>query len=292
MSSVRPNTLNPPEVPANDPFYLGTRLVVQGDSYELIPLTLDDVLHPQLEDRVTVSQVHVLLCRYLMHAMQSLVKSIPGAVVVSDLRIAWDDPELRPHGPDIGVIFNVREDQNRSTFDVAEEGTRPTLLIEVTSPSTRYLDVGVKIEQYAQARVEYYVIVDLVPQRGKSTPRLCGYHLGAAGYEPMSLNARGDLWIEPVRCWLRVIEGEVVCEDEQGRIIPDYLESESKRELATERAVAEAEARFLAEERVVAEAEARFLAEGRVVAEAEALARAEGRIRELEAELRRRDEPK
>jgi len=299
MSTVRPTTLEPPEIPANDPFYLGTRLVVQGDSYELIPLTLDDVLHPQLEDRVTLSDEHRLLCVYLTQAIETLVKSIPHAEVVSDLLVIWDDPELRPHGPDVALIFNVRERRKWTSFDVAEEGTRPTLIIEVTSPSTRYLDVGVKVEQYAQAGVEYYVIVDLVPQRGVSTPRLFGYQLGTAGYEEMPLNGRGDLWVEPARCWLRVVKGEVLCEDEYGTIISDYQEVIEERDSAlqradseTERADSETERANAAEERVAVESKARAIAEERVVAEAEARARAEAKIRELEAKLRQHEEPK
>src|SRR4051794_1528033 len=117
MSTARPETLSPPEVPANDPFFFGWRPVVRGPSYELVPLTLDDVLHPQLEDRVTVSEVHRQLCIYLTYSMESLVKSIPHTMVVGDLLIGWDDPELRPHGPDIAVIFNVREHKNWSIFD-------------------------------------------------------------------------------------------------------------------------------------------------------------------------------
>jgi len=194
--------------------------VNRGNCYEEIPLTIEDVLHPQEEDRATIADLHRQLVVYLTQAMASRVKSIPQAMVVSDLRIDWGDPGPEPHGPDVAVIFNVREYKNWSTFYVADEGTRPTLLIEVTSPSTRFLDFGIKIEEY-----------------------------------------------------------------EQGQAIEDYDELESDRDAVKRRADrAESEtmqARSLAEQ-----------AQRRADAEAEAREKAEARIRELEAELRRRDEQK
>lgn len=56
----------------------------------------------------------------------------PTAVVLNHGRIAWDVPGLGAHGPDIAVILGVRERKNWSTFDVAAEGVRPALIIEIT----------------------------------------------------------------------------------------------------------------------------------------------------------------
>ncbi|MFQ3684565.1 MAG: hypothetical protein SNJ51_20050, partial [Roseiflexus sp.] len=67
------------------------------------------------------------------------------------VRIAWDIPELRAHGPDVTVIPAIRERQNRSTFDVAVEGVRPARIVEITSPEVRALDVENKVEHYARA---------------------------------------------------------------------------------------------------------------------------------------------
>jgi len=36
----------------------------------------------------------------------------PTAVVLDDVRIVWDIPDLKPHGPDIMVIFGVRARKN------------------------------------------------------------------------------------------------------------------------------------------------------------------------------------
>lgn len=44
------------------------------------------------------------------------------------------------------VIRGVRAHQNWSTFDVAAEGVRPALIVEITSPETRMLDLALKLD--------------------------------------------------------------------------------------------------------------------------------------------------
>ena len=172
--------------------------------------------------------------------------------MLDDVRIAWDVPDLQPHGPDIAVILGVRERRNWSTFDVAAEGVRPALIIELTSPETASIDRSSKLEEYDLAGVPLYVIVDTVLPRRRPTLRLLGYRQSPTGYQVLAPDGRGRLWLAPVRTWLGVEGGELVCYDEAGRPLGDY------------RALAAA----LAEE-------------------VQARAAAEARVRELEAELRR-----
>ena len=137
----------------------------------------------------------------------------------------------------------------------------------------------------------------------------------SAAYRAMTPDARGWLWLEPLRLWIGVRDGEVYCFDEQGRQLGDYADlvtqvieseervaealAEAKAQAqawirAEARAEAEAQARAAAEEqarreaaRAEAEAQARAAAEARAEAEAQARAEAEARLRALEAELRR-----
>ena len=81
---------------------------------------------------------------------------------------------------------------------------------------------------------------------------LVGYRLTPDGYEELSPNADGWLWLEPVNLWIGLDGEDLVCYDESGEAILDYVEMTNAR------------------------------------AEAEALAAAEERIRQLEAELQRR----
>ena len=220
--------------------------------FDQIPLTLEDVLHPQEGDQVTHSDVHQRMCIYLFNVFRGLLASMPAAVVLHDVRVAWDTPEVKPHGPDLAVIQGVREHKNWSTFDVAEEGVRPVLLVEVTSPETRHIDLTTKLEEYDLAGVPFYVIVDIVQRRGQSVPRLLGYHQTPSVYAVLAPDERGWLWLEPLNIWLGVQDQDVVCYDETGAPIGDYTDLKTA-----------------------------------LVAETAARVTAETRLQELEAEMRR-----
>jgi Uma2 family endonuclease len=284
---------------AEDPFRYGWRIVRRdlGGGYfdeELVPLRLIDLLHPEEGDQVLCSYDHQRRVRYLADVFFARTASRPDAVVLSDVRIAWDVPELNAHGPDLMVIFGVQTIRNWSTFDVAQEGVRPTLIVEVTSPETRRFDLYEKVEHYDLAGVPLYVIVDAVERRGQTLVRVIGYERVGPSYRPMVPNEQGWLWLAPLRTWIGVQEHEVYCFDEHGRRIGDYaaltsivIESEERIAEALAEAKAQAQARMEAEAKAQAEAEARAAAEAKARAEAEARAAAETRLRELEEELRR-----
>lgn len=259
------------QAPADDPYRYGWRYIrrdLPNGDYELdrVPLTLRDVLHPQEEDFIVHSFEHEATCTYLQNILQARLAHDPSAVVLRDVRISWDLPELKPHGPDIAVVFGVRERRNWSTFDVAQEGARPALIIEVTSPETRRNDLYDKLMEYDQAGVAFYIIVDAYERRGVPNWRLLGFQNTPEGYLVLPPNERGRLWMEPVRLWIGLHNHHIECYDEAGNPIGDYVQVKA--------ALTEAEAR-------AAEAEKR------AAAEAEARAAAETRLRELEQELRR-----
>ncbi len=248
---------------ATDPFRYGWRYreayAADGELIvEQIPLTIEDVLHPQEGDQVTHSNEHQRR-RYLCDVFEGQLRHDPTAVVLDDVRVAWDIPDLGAHGPDITVILGVRERKNWSTFDVAREGVRPSLLMEITSPETATIDRSVKLEEYEAAGVPLYVIIDGVSRRREPTLRLLVYTLTADRYQTTTPNERGWYWLAPVRVWLGLTDGEIVCHDKDGQQLGDY------------RSLTEALAR---------EQEARAAAEQRALENAE-------RIRQLEAELAR-----
>jgi Uma2 family endonuclease len=249
---------------AHDPFEYGWRDVCRtlpdgSTEWEMVPLTLEDVLHPEEGDFRLHSDDHERFCNYLYNALRARLASDPAAVVFHDVRISWDVPGVKPLTPDISVIFGVQRRINWSTFDTAEEGTGPVLIIEITSPKTRRLDLKDKVRLYAMAGVEYYLIVDDRKQRGTNIRSLMGYRLGANGYEALAPDERGWLWMEPVGLWLGLQDNQVMCYDEAGSPIDDYIGM----------------------------AQARAEAEARANTEAQARAEAEARMRELEEELRR-----
>ena len=143
---------------ADDPFRYGWRYVrrehaVNGELYEQIPLTLEDVLYPEVGDFVVHTKAHEDICNYLLDVFNEQVCEDASAAVLHDVRVAWDVPGLRPNGPDITVFFGVQQQQNWATFDCAIEGVRPALIVEVTSPDTRHQDLGDKLEIYEEAEV-------------------------------------------------------------------------------------------------------------------------------------------
>jgi colicin import membrane protein len=299
MSTIRDPLSQATETPADDPFRYGWRYVrrKQPDGkveVEQVPLTLEDLLFPEEGDFVVQFPSHVSDCFYVYGVFKARLAGDPMALVLTDCRVAWDVPGLRPLGPDVAVFFGVPHDFDRGTLVVARERARPALVIEVTSAETRKFDFGVKKDFYHRARVPLYIIVDGRIRKGVRRVKLVGHRWTPQGYEPLPPDDQGRLWVEPLGLWLAASDGRVVCIDgETGQELGDYpavmqaLAAEAEARVAAEaRIITEAEARAVAEARAITEAEARAIAEARATTEAEARAAAEARaIAEAEARV-------
>jgi Uma2 family endonuclease len=249
---------------AADPFRYGWRYVRRVDehgaeTWEQVPLTLLDVLHPREGDHIVQSADHHRRCRYLADVLAARLADDPTAVVMHDVGVDWGVADIRPHSPDVSVFLGVRVRPRVGIFSLAEHGGEPALVIEVTSPTTVVLDRATKLGQYEQVGVQRYVIVDTVADDGEAPPRLTGYRLVDKRFQPLAPDERGRLWLEPVRLWLGVADNDIVLYDEAGQPQGDY----------TALAVA-----------LAAEREA-------LAAERQARAAAESRLRALEDEVRR-----
>jgi Uma2 family endonuclease len=285
MSSPR----EPGAAPAqDDPFPYGWREVPRRPvggrlDYEMVPLTLEDALHPQEGDVMPQNTPHDRDVGYFSDVLRHQCADDPTALILCDVIVVWDVPGLRQHSPDVAVVFGVTAPEAaRSTFDVAAEGARPALIIEVVSPATRRNDVVTKVRHYSRAAVPLYVIVDR--ERIEGPPRLVGYRRGRRGWVRLRPDARGRLWLPPVRLWLGARDNRVVCQDEEGHELGDYEQTRRDlEELERRNAAVEAEVERLVEARREAQAEARR--------EAEARAAAEARLRELEEQIRRLQQP-
>jgi colicin import membrane protein len=199
--------------------------------FERIALTLDDLLHPQMGDVAMLSSVPDLETGYLSSVFRSRLAHDPQALVLHDCGVYWDVPSLRHHSPDISVIFNVREQKpNWTGFHVDEEGTRPTIIIEVVSPDYRVNDVETKVNQYHQARVPFYYIVDR--ESHDEPPTVIGYEWTEQEFVLLSPNEDGRFWLDHVGVWLGIDDGKVACFDGMTGIrLGDYTEiSEALRE--------------------------------------------------------------
>jgi colicin import membrane protein len=281
MSTLKPTV--PPSVV--DPFRYGWRDINRRRpdgtiEWEQIPLTLEDVLHPQEGDVILESTQHDRNVRYLADVLSERLSGDPGALVLRDCGVYWDIAELRHHSPDVAVILGLRSRRPQyASFNVAEEGVRPAILIEHVSPSTRSNDVDTKVDHYHRARVPQYVIIDCEDDED-TTLRLIDYRWTPDSYREEPADARGRVPLLAVNLYLGVEGRRAVLFDSAGKELGDY-------EAISSALRAEAAARLTAEGLVEAE-RARAEAE-RERADAEAASRrsAEDRLRAAEAELRR-----
>jgi colicin import membrane protein len=225
-----------------DPFRFGWRYVQQigrnGAKQRVrVPLTLDDVLHPQEGDHIPDDSQQGRDCNYLYGVLKWRVADNPHAVAFTDCLINWGVRGLRNHSPDISVFDGVADPQRIwRTFAVAREGARPLLVIEIVSPDAhdrqaRDNDVVTKVREYYRAGVPLYVLVD---QEGVDGPRrIVGHRRGAHKYVRLPLDERGRVRLSPVRLRMGLHEERVVCWDtDSDEEIPDFADAMARiREL-------------------------------------------------------------
>ena len=292
----------------NDPFRLGWRSIRQvlpdGETHTLtVPLTPHDLLFPQENDQAVQLEPHVEDCLYLHAALKFHLAGVPGVKVLADHCVQFDVPDLKPLGPDVVVFFDYFDTGHTGTFEVAQFGARPILVVEIASADTRKNDYRIKKEFYHQAGAAYYLIIDARIRAGRRKAAwLVAFRHTPDGYEPIPADDQGRIWVEPLNVGFQIVDLQVRCiQAETGRTIDSYLDQAFGRIEAEERALAEAAGRLAAESEARQEAAARLTAEAETRAAkaearaAEAQTRAETAARlsledqlaALQAELRR-----
>jgi Uma2 family endonuclease len=295
--------------PQEDPWYYGWRYVEQtGEDGQVemvqVPLTEEDVLHPQEDDFIVQNDDHTRDCHYLKTILDAHLADRPGVHVFYDHRMDWGVEGIKAHGPDFAIVKGFPEnwDGQRGTFCLTEFGAHTLLVIEVTSPTTRRGDLNAKVTEYYRAGIPYYAIVDRQFQVGEQ-PRLFAYRAGEEGYVLVEPDAEGWLALEPIGLWLRFEEGRLACRDAQGRRLCDYQEVQRAYQMTQSRLEVEIRTRQEAQARADAEAQARQFAalekqvelveqirqhvQAHADAERARAEAAEERTRQLEAELNR-----
>jgi hypothetical protein len=203
MSTVRQS-----RIPEQDPWHYGTRSVKRSGPggrvyYDLVPLKKEDLLFPQEEDRLVLTDEHSTDYRYLFTVFEIQAASVPGRRVFGDHRIDFEVPGIEPLGPDLIVLDGVGEwDGSRGTFPVVTMGAKTVLATESTSPDTRPNDLGIKRELYYRCRVPLYVIVDRQARESRDEVRVVGFRATAKGYTALSPDKRGRLWLEALNSGL------------------------------------------------------------------------------------------
>jgi Uma2 family endonuclease len=279
--------------------------------YEQVPLTVEDVLHPQPDDVIPVRPQHAIDCRYLVNVFRvraaAELASQPIVYVSDDHLVDWGVPDQRNTSPDVGVFAGLKHEVAPldGTFDLVASGGRCVLVVEVVSPDARREnDVVHKVREYYQAGVPLYVIVD---QEKEGAPRqIRGLRHRPSGWEELACDQRG-LLLEPLQLLLGLKDDRVVCYDVRtGKELGDYESVVGELEQATreleeadrrnqeldqdlENAILETrelrQAREAAEKREREQTLAREAAEKLASEQKQAREAAEERIRQLEAAL-------
>jgi Uma2 family endonuclease len=216
--------------------------------YERVPLTVEDVLHPEPDDKIPVRPIHAIDCRYLVNVLRARVKAeMPtrGIVYVSDDHLVdWGVPGQRHTSPDVGVFVDLKREVGLrdGTFDLKASGGRPLLVIEVVSPDERREnDVVHKVTEYYNAGVPLYVIVD---QKKEDAPRVVkGFRWRSTGWEQLGNDPEG-LLLEPLELFLDVKDGRVVCRDARTGGEPGDYETVSHERDSFSRELDEADRRI------------------------------------------------
>lgn len=168
-----------------------------------MPLTPELFLDPQLEDKMVQGPRHSEVTTSLVVLLRSYLQSKRDDVLVlSDVK-HYLIPGFPSPAPDVSVIYGIRwshDEEWPESFDVAREGVRPSLVIEVVSPKDariRRTDKKDKVQLYQQAGIPEYLIVD--PPRRKTGFRFqwTGYRLDSWGrYRSIEPDADGALLSE------------------------------------------------------------------------------------------------
>jgi Uma2 family endonuclease len=171
------------------------------------------------------TELHREEMTYLIQALQSRYRETPDVQVGGNLFLYYIPGDPRAVvSPDVYVTLGIPKGLRR-VYKLWEEGKAPTLVIEVTSDSTRDEDLSRKKVCYEKLGVEEYVLFD--PLGEYLEPRLQGYGLVQGRYQPIPRDIDGALLsrttglrLKPEGHRLRLVEpvtGEPLLSDQEVR---------------------------------------------------------------------------
>lgn len=234
----------------NETFYYGFRYVPRIHNgieiWEQIPLTLDDVLYPQLDDKVNQSLDHSVCATNLYESLKPFATNNPGMLVLFDVMVNWNIPTIKNPVSDITILINVPNTNvtSKGSYDLAQCGGDPLVTLEVTSLSTRPTDVGTtmsrrnKLRIYQRIGIPYYLVVDDYKKEDDYPPPIFGYRLYQGRYYPMITDYRERLRIPQIGLSLGPYDEEAAWFDTSGKRLLTTTElfylAETQRERAEE----------------------------------------------------------
>ena len=199
--------------------------------------------------------------------------------------------------PDVFVVKGAKPYARRN-YLIWAEGRPPTVIVEVTSRTTKKNDLVDKPALYRRIGVSEYFLFD--PTHDYLSPPLQGFRLNGAVYEAIPSEAEDSLTSRELGLRLvpngaeldfyRLATGERLLSDAEAFEQADEarIQADEARIQADEARMQADEARIQADEARMQADEARIQAEARAAEEAAARAAAEAEIARLREELARR----
>ncbi len=219
----------------------------------------DEILYPESDGQpMGETQIHILAMMYLLNALSYYFRNAPDVYVSSDMLMYYEEGNpTRFVVPDVFLVKGL-DKKIRRTFKLWQERV-PSVIFEITSKGTRFDDLAGKRGLYQMLGVREYFLFD--PLDEYLQPRLQGFRLRGASYEPLAADAAGNLFSAEMQVWLTPDGTLLRVMDPQTRtIVPTFDEAMEERETQSKRAQAEAERAARAEQelaRLRAELDAR-----------------------------------
>ena len=149
------------------------------------------VTYPESDGKpMAETDIHRDQMVYLIETLKDRFRNDPQVYVAGNLFIYYEEgnPEAKV-APDTFVVWGVPKRQRR-IYQIWKEGKGPDFVVEVTSRSTRWEDIGTKRGIYAALGVREYVLFDPLAEY---LPRpLQGYRLVEGEYVPIPYDPASD----------------------------------------------------------------------------------------------------
>jgi Uma2 family endonuclease len=230
------------------------------------------IVYPESDGKpMAESDIHRDEMVRLIYTLQDAFADRADVYVSGNMLLYFEEGNPRASvAPDVMVFKGVAKHRRR-IYKLWEERVPPSVVIEVTSPTTRREDRAKKWALYARLGVGEYYLYD--PLNEYLRPPLQGYRLDEGEFRAIAPDADGALVSAELDMQFVLVNGELRLSDR--RTGANLLSPAERARIEAERAMIEAA-------RAQAEAE-------RAEAEAAARRAAEQRIAELEALLRRQE---
>lgn len=164
-----------------------------------LPLTPELFLDPQIGDQVVQTNLHFdlasMLCEMIRRHLQAKRQDV---LVMGDVKHVWRARDRRGPAPDVSVVLGVENPGRvRESFNLANEGVLPCLIIEIVSssnPKIRKSDLVDKVELYQRVGIPEYLLIDPPGPETAGRFQLIFHRLAATGrYRRVAPNEEGRL---------------------------------------------------------------------------------------------------